>query len=43
MLMEEHRLRVPDNKVLKRLFGPKKEGATENYTRSFRSYIYHFM
>jgi hypothetical protein len=29
MLREEHRLRVFENRVLKRIFGPKRDGVRE--------------
>jgi len=28
MLMEEHRLRLSENRVLRRIFGPKRDGVT---------------
>jgi hypothetical protein len=35
-LREEHRLRVSENTVLRRIFGPKRDEEGENYTmRSF--------
>ena len=30
---EEHRLRVFDNKVLRRIFGPKRDGVTEEWRK----------
>jgi hypothetical protein len=32
-LREEHRLRVPDNRVLRRIFGPKREEVTRGWTK----------
>jgi hypothetical protein len=29
-IREEHRLRVFENRVLRRIFGPKRDGAREN-------------
>jgi hypothetical protein len=32
-LWEEHRLRVPENRVLRRISGPKREGAVGSWRR----------
>jgi hypothetical protein len=32
-LREEHRLRVFENRVLRRIFGPKRDGVTEEWRR----------
>jgi hypothetical protein len=33
MLREEHRLRVFDNRVLRRIFGPKRDGVTRGWRK----------
>jgi hypothetical protein len=37
---EEHRLRVFEDRVLKRIFGPKKEEATGEWSCTIRSFIF---
>jgi hypothetical protein len=32
-LREEHRLRVFENRVLRRIFGPKRDGVTEDWMK----------
>jgi hypothetical protein len=33
-LREEHRLRVSENRVLRRIFGPKRDEVTESWTKT---------
>jgi hypothetical protein len=44
-LREEHRLRVFENRVLRRIFGPKRDEVTEGFgnciMRSFINYSLH--
>jgi hypothetical protein len=42
-LREEHRLRVSENRVLRRISGPKREEVTGCWRRLHREEIYNFV